>query len=70
MSIPVDRNEVQRLVAEEAAQVVEVLPPAEYEDEHIDGAISVPLNEVDERAPLALDPSTSARRPLAVMPRH
>jgi rhodanese-related sulfurtransferase len=56
MPIPIDRNEVQRLVAEEAAQVVEVLPLAEYEDEHIGGAISIPLKEVDEQAPRLLDP--------------
>jgi rhodanese-related sulfurtransferase len=55
MPIPVDRDEVQRLVAEEAAQVVEVLPPAEYEDEHLAGAISIPLKEVDEQAPRLLD---------------
>jgi rhodanese-related sulfurtransferase len=46
MPIPVDRDEVQRLVADEAAQVVEVLPGAEYEDEHIAGAISFPLKEL------------------------
>jgi rhodanese-related sulfurtransferase len=55
MPIPVDRDEVQRLVAEEAAQVVEVLPGAEYEDEHIAGAISVPLKELDAKAPRLLD---------------
>jgi rhodanese-related sulfurtransferase len=53
--IPIDRDEVQRLVAEEAAQVVEVLPAAEYEDEHIAGAISIPLKELDEQAPRLLD---------------
>ncbi|HEY3069051.1 MAG TPA: rhodanese-like domain-containing protein [Gaiellaceae bacterium] len=55
MSIPVDRDEVQRLVAEEAAQVIEVLPTAEYEDEHIAGAINIPLKELDEKAPRLLD---------------
>jgi rhodanese-related sulfurtransferase len=55
MPIPVDRDEVQRLVAEEAAQVVEVLPAAEYEDEHIAGAISIPLKELSEQAPRRLD---------------
>jgi rhodanese-related sulfurtransferase len=55
MPIPVDRDEVQRLVAEEAARVVEVLPAAEYEDEHIAGAISIPLKELDEKAPRLLD---------------
>jgi rhodanese-related sulfurtransferase len=54
MPIPVDRDEVQRLVAEEAAQVVEVLPAAEYEDEHIAGAISIPLKELDAKSPRLL----------------
>jgi rhodanese-related sulfurtransferase len=55
MPIPVDRDEVQRLVAEEAAQVVEVLPAAEYEDEHIAGAINIPLKELNEQATRLLD---------------
>ena len=55
MPIPIERAEVQRLIAEEAAQVVEVLPAAEYEDEHIVGAITVPLKELDEQAPRLLD---------------
>lgn len=55
MPIAVDRDEVQRLVAEEAAQVVEVLPAAEYEDEHVASAISIPLKELDEKAPRLLD---------------
>jgi rhodanese-related sulfurtransferase len=55
MPIPVDRDEVQRLVAEEAAQVVEVLPAAEYADEHVAGAISIPLKELDEKAEQLLD---------------
>jgi rhodanese-related sulfurtransferase len=52
---PIDRDEVRRLVAEEAAQVVEVLPAAEYEDEHIAGAISIPLEELDEQGPRLLE---------------
>ena len=55
MPIPIDRDEVLRLVGEEAAQVVEVLPAAEYEDEHLAGAISVPLKELDEQATRLLD---------------
>jgi rhodanese-related sulfurtransferase len=35
---------VQRLVPEEAAHVVEVLPASEYEDEHIPGAIRLAPN--------------------------
>jgi rhodanese-related sulfurtransferase len=55
MPTPIDRDEVQRLIAEEDAQVVEVLPKAEYEDEHVAGAINIPLKELDEQAPGVLD---------------
>jgi rhodanese-related sulfurtransferase len=55
MPIPIDRDEVLRLVADEAAQLVEVLPEAEYADEHIAGATSIPLEELNERAPRLLD---------------
>jgi rhodanese-related sulfurtransferase len=55
MPISIDRDEVQRLVAQEAAQVVEVLPAVEYEDEHIAGAINIPLKELDEEATRLLD---------------
>jgi rhodanese-related sulfurtransferase len=40
------RNEVQRLVAEADAQLVEVLPTREYEKEHLPGAIHLPLTEL------------------------
>ena len=43
----IDRHEVQRLLAEEAAQLVEVLPEAEFEDEHLPGAINIPLKQLD-----------------------
>ena len=46
MPTPIDRDEVQRLLAE-GAELVEVLPPAEYEEEHIPGAINIPLKELD-----------------------
>ncbi len=37
------RDEVQRLIREETALLIEVLPTQEYEDEHIEGAINIPL---------------------------
>jgi rhodanese-related sulfurtransferase len=40
------RDEVRRL-AEEGAQLVEVLPREEYEEEHLPGAINIPLKELD-----------------------
>jgi phage shock protein E len=45
----VDREELQRLL-QRGAQLVEVLPRNEYEDEHLPGAINVPLRELDDRA--------------------
>lgn len=38
------RDEVQRLVAEAGAQLVEVLPTKEYETEHLPGAMHLPLS--------------------------
>jgi rhodanese-related sulfurtransferase len=43
----IDRQEVQRLFAEEQAQLVEVLPAADYEEEHLPGAINIPLKTLD-----------------------
>jgi rhodanese-related sulfurtransferase len=51
----IDRQEVQRLLAEEQAQLVEVLPSAEYEDEHLPGATNLPLKELDREAANRLD---------------
>ncbi len=41
MPTTIDRNSLQRLVAG-GAPLVEVLPPAEYEQEHLPGATSLP----------------------------
>ena len=55
MPTPIDRDELRRLIGEEQAQLVEVLPPAEYEDEHLPGAINIPLKELDRESTRALD---------------
>ena len=55
MATRIWRDEVLRLIRDEAAQLVEVLPPPEYEDEHIEGAISIPLKSLDREAPERLD---------------
>jgi rhodanese-related sulfurtransferase len=55
MSTPIDRQEVQRLLAAKQAQLVEVLPAAEYEDEHLPGAINIPLKELDRETTQRLD---------------
>jgi rhodanese-related sulfurtransferase len=41
------RDEVRRLVQEEGAQLVDVLPREEYENEHLPRAINIPLKELD-----------------------
>ena len=55
--MPVDatREQVMRLLAD-GAQLVEVLPSDEYVEEHIAGAINVPLKELPTLAG-SLDPS-------------
>jgi phage shock protein E len=54
VTVVVDRREVERLVARDA-QLVEVLPRKEYEEEHLPGAISLPLKELDRRRADELD---------------
>jgi rhodanese-related sulfurtransferase len=51
----IDRDEVRRLIAEEDGQLVEVLPAKEYGEEHIVGAVNIPLKELDDRAPRELE---------------
>jgi rhodanese-related sulfurtransferase len=41
------RDGVRRLVQEEGAQLVDVLPCEEYEEEHLPAAINIPLKELD-----------------------
>jgi rhodanese-related sulfurtransferase len=55
MPASIDRQDVRRLLAEEQAQLVEVLPSAEYEDEHLPGAINIPLKQLDRKATSRLD---------------
>ena len=51
---PIDREELERLIAD-GAQLVEVLPREEYEEEHLPGAISIPLKELDAGSVGVLD---------------
>lgn len=47
-------SEMRRLI-DEHAQLVEVLPPREYEEEHLPGAINIPLKSLDEQTTARLD---------------
>lgn len=55
MPTSVDRDDVARLVHDDRAQVVEVLPRREFEWAHLPGAVSVPLKELDARSVARLD---------------
>jgi rhodanese-related sulfurtransferase len=55
MPTSIDRDDVQRLLRDERAQLVEVLPPEEYDDEHLPGAINIPLKSLDRETTGALD---------------
>ena len=55
MPTEINRREVQRLLGT-GAQLVDVLPAEEYAAEHIAGAISLPLKELDRETAARLDP--------------
>jgi rhodanese-related sulfurtransferase len=50
------RDEVERLLSE-GGQLVEVLPREEYEEEHLPGAINIPIGRIDKEARERLDPN-------------
>jgi rhodanese-related sulfurtransferase len=50
----IGRDELRSLL-EHGVQLVEVLPPDEYADEHLPGAINIPLARIDDEAPQRLD---------------
>jgi rhodanese-related sulfurtransferase len=52
----VDREQVRRLMAQ-GAQVVDVLPAREYSEDHLPGAINLPLRQIEAEARRVLDPS-------------
>ncbi len=54
--VSVTRDEVRRLV-EAGAQLVEVLPRDEFDDEHLPGAISLPLKSLTAQTTAGLDRS-------------
>lgn len=61
MPTEVSLDEVRQLIAD-GAQVVEALPANEYNEEHLSGAISVPLKELTPERASTLD----AGRPVVV----
>lgn len=45
----IDRDRLKELVAR-GAQLVEVLPAKEYAEDHLPGAVNIPLRELDSGA--------------------
>jgi rhodanese-related sulfurtransferase len=54
MANSVTLRELQELIAN-SAQLVEVLPEAEYAEAHLPGAINIPLKQLDARTAATLD---------------
>jgi rhodanese-related sulfurtransferase len=52
----IDREQVRRLMAQ-GAQVIDVLPAREYGEDHLPGAINLPLRQIEAEASRVLDPS-------------
>ena len=50
----IDRRELLRLL-DKGTQLVEVLPREEYEEEHLPGALSIPLKILGDQAPRLLE---------------
>jgi rhodanese-related sulfurtransferase len=61
MAREIDREQVRRFM-EQHAQIVDVLPAREYGEEHLPGAINLPLRRIEMEASQVLDPS----RPVVV----
>jgi rhodanese-related sulfurtransferase len=61
MTRNIDRDEVQRLMAR-GAQIVDVLPAREFGEDHLPGAVNLPLRKIEAEALRVLDPG----RPVVV----
>ncbi|MGH2979568.1 MAG: rhodanese-like domain-containing protein [Solirubrobacterales bacterium] len=58
MATQIAADRVTELV-DDGAQLVEVLPRGEYEEQRLPGAINVPLKELDAEAVAGLDRETA-----------
>ncbi len=54
MPTAIDHQQLQALLAG-GGQLVEVLPEAEYEEEHLPGAINIPLKQLNRERAQRLD---------------
>ena len=61
MTHEVDREGVRRLM-EQGAQIIDVLPAQEYGEDHLPGAVNLPIRKIEAEASRVLDPG----RPIVV----
>ncbi len=61
MPTTIDRSRLREMLAA-GAQLVEVLPRLEYDEEHLPGAVSIPLRELNRETTSQFDRS----RPIIV----
>jgi rhodanese-related sulfurtransferase len=61
MTQVIDRERVRSLM-EQGAQVVDVLPAQAYAEDHLPGAVNLPLRKIETEAKRLLDPD----RPVVV----
>ena len=59
MTREVDRDGVRRLM-EQGAQIIDVLPAREYGEDHLPGAVNLPLRKIEAEACRELDPGRPA----------
>ena len=55
MAARIEYPELRELLERDTTQLVEVLPEAEYTDEHLPGAVSIPLKTLDATTTAELD---------------
>lgn len=62
MVTSIDRTQLLRLIEDDDAQIVDVLPHAEYTEAHLPGAVNIPLKQLTTETASTLDPA----RPVVV----
>ncbi len=55
MPVEIDADGVRRLMSEEGSLLLEVLPEDEYREEHIPGAMNIPLKALNAKAVASID---------------
>ena len=55
MPTQIDRTELQGLLSDEQAQLVDVLSPDEFEEDRLPGATNIPLKQLDRETTRQLD---------------